>query len=260
LSSAILSACATTSHAPAGRSAGLAAVARGYSDESLQRLTADMDRAMLALARRHDPGRRAADLWDRPQGWADLDLARIPDLGLGQVNAQTAREINALRPFASLPVRPMRPFTLRADPADAGQALRCLSQAVYYEAAREPLSGQQAVAQVVLNRLRHPAYPKSVCGVVFQGAGRPGGCQFSFTCDGSLRWRPEPGPWVQAQAVARRALAGFVQKDVGSATRLRGPVLGGDAGQAAPARGPHLLSLDRPLGRAPRLHRPLRRR
>ena len=66
------------------------------------------------------------------------------------------------------------------------------------------------LAQVVLNRVRHPAYPKSVCGVVYQGAERRTGCQFSFTCDGSLRYAPEPGLWRQAQEVARRALAGHV--------------------------------------------------
>jgi len=74
------------------------------------------------------------------------------------------------------------------------------------------------VAQVVLNRMRHPAYPKSVCGVVYQGSARVTGCQFTFTCDGSLRWAPEPGLWRRAKAVAERALAGYVDKTVGSAT------------------------------------------
>ena len=74
------------------------------------------------------------------------------------------------------------------------------------------------MAQVVLNRVRHPAYPKSVCAVVYQGSARPTGCQFSFTCDGSLRYAPEPGLWRRAQDVARRALDGHVAKAVGSAT------------------------------------------
>lgn len=97
-------------------------------------------------------------------------------------------------------------------------ALRCLTQAVYYEAATEPLEGRRAVAQVVLNRVRHPAYPKSVCGVVYQGSERRTGCQFSFTCDGSLLRAPMAGPWRQAQEVARAALAGYVEKSVGTAT------------------------------------------
>jgi spore germination cell wall hydrolase CwlJ-like protein len=132
--------------------------------------------------------------------------------------SQTAEQINALRPFAATPIQPMRPFVFAGGAADRARAQECLSQAVYYEAAREPLQGQQAVAQVVLNRVRHPAYPKSVCGVVYQGSANATGCQFTFTCNGSLRWRPEPALWDRAQAVARRALSGFVDRDVGSAT------------------------------------------
>jgi spore germination cell wall hydrolase CwlJ-like protein len=127
-------------------------------------------------------------------------------------------ELNAQRPFASLPIEPMRPFVLRTDAADRARAVRCLAQAVYYEAAREPLEGQQAVAQVVLNRVRHPAYPKSVCAVVYQGSAKATGCQFTFTCDGALRSRPEPALWTKAEGVARSALAGYVDRDVGSAT------------------------------------------
>jgi hypothetical protein len=107
---------------------------------------------------------------------------------------------------------------LRADVDDSARALHCMTQAIYYEAAREPVRGQEAIAQVVLNRVRHPAYPKSICGVVYQGSARPTGCQFTFTCDGALRWTPQPALWREAQNVAKRALAGFVDKDVGSAT------------------------------------------
>ena len=126
--------------------------------------------------------------------------------------------VNSLRPFAGLPIRPMRPFVLKADADDRARALNCMTQAIYYEAAREPVRGQQAVAQVVLNRVRHPAYPKSICAVVYQGAARPTGCQFTFTCDGALRWAPQAALWRQAQDVARRSLAGFVDREVGSAT------------------------------------------
>jgi spore germination cell wall hydrolase CwlJ-like protein len=134
------------------------------------------------------------------------------------VAPQTAEALNAARPFAGLPIEPMRPFVLKTDAADQARAEHCLAQAVYYEAAREPLRGQQAVAQVVLNRVRHPAYPKSVCGVVYQGAARATGCQFTFACDGSLRFAPQAALWARAEAVARRALSGYVDPDVGSAT------------------------------------------
>lgn len=101
---------------------------------------------------------------------------------------------------------------------DKARALQCLSMAVYYEAASESFEGQEAVAQVVLNRVAHPAYPASVCGVVFQGSERKTGCQFTFTCDGSLARRPSRQGWARAQSIALAALAGNVFKPVGLAT------------------------------------------
>ncbi|HEY3694705.1 cell wall hydrolase [Phenylobacterium sp.] len=225
-------------HAGRGPAAGGGAAAHAVtgSTRDMVRLTGRMDRAMLALAARHEPRRRAPDLWGRPPGWGDLDLSAVPDLGFASAADRTAQEINALRPASLLPIRPMRPFVLPATGADGARALQCLSQAVYYEAAREPLKGQQAVAQVVLNRLRHPAYPKSVCGVVYQGAARVSGCQFTFTCDGALRFTPQAALWSRAQAVARRALSGFVLKDVGSATHYH-------ADYVAPYWAPTLVKL-----------------
>ena len=102
--------------------------------------------------------------------------------------------------------------------ADLAASLQCLTAAVYYEARSESFEGQRAVAQVVLNRVRHPAFPKSVCGVVYQGSQRRTGCQFSFTCDGSLRARREPAAWALARRVAGAALAGSVYGPVGQAT------------------------------------------
>ncbi|WP_293473626.1 cell wall hydrolase, partial [Phenylobacterium sp.] len=97
--------------------------------------------------------------------------------------------------------------------------LECLTQAVYYEARGESSRGQYAVAQVVMNRVKHPAFPKSVCAVVFQGAGHRG-CQFSFACDGSMRRGREGQAWDRARAVATRALAGAALADIGSATHF----------------------------------------
>lgn len=96
-------------------------------------------------------------------------------------------------------------------------ALKCLTQAVYYEAANEPVRGKRAVAQVVLNRMRHAAYPNSVCGVVYEGSNQRV-CQFSFTCDGSLLRRPMAAQWQQSQEVAKAALAGSTEPSVGTAT------------------------------------------
>jgi spore germination cell wall hydrolase CwlJ-like protein len=99
------------------------------------------------------------------------------------------------------------------------RALDCLAQAVYYEARSESEDGQRAVAQVVLNRVRHPSWPNSVCGVVYQGPMRAGGgCQFTFTCDGSLRFAPVGAGWARARRIAAEALAGRVFAPVGLAT------------------------------------------
>jgi spore germination cell wall hydrolase CwlJ-like protein len=165
----------------------------------LQKLAAGADPASLGIA-------------------AEAPINSLPAPAGAQAVGSDAQKINASRPFADAPILPMRPFVLKTDAEDKARAVHCLTQAIYYEAAREPLKGQQAVAQVVLNRVRHPAYPKTVCGVVYQGASLPTGCQFTFTCDGSLRWRPEPDLWQRAETVARQALAGYVDKEVGSAT------------------------------------------
>jgi spore germination cell wall hydrolase CwlJ-like protein len=103
-------------------------------------------------------------------------------------------------------------------PDDAARALDCLTQAVYYEANNQSEDGQRAVAQVVLNRVRDRAFPSSVCGVVYQGSQRTTGCQFTFTCDGSLNRTPSAAGWTRARAVAAAALAGTVYTPVGSAT------------------------------------------
>ncbi len=209
--------------APPGQGVGAGTKAlfasRPMSERSLLTLVSTYDPATRAMALRHDPGLRQRDLWGRPAGWGRLDLDQVPDLGIDQeTDADTAAQLNRLRPFSRLPIRPMKPFVLDAGAADWVRAVQCLSEAVYYEAAREPEVGQEAVAQVVLNRVRHPAYPKSVCGVVYQGSARVTGCQFTFTCDGALRWGPEANLWRRAKAVAERALAGYVDKSVGSAT------------------------------------------
>lgn len=130
---------------------------------------------------------------------------------------EQAKLINAGLPFSTSPVQSALPFAIRGDDLDHRRALLCLTQAVYYEAGFEPLHGRRAVAQVVLNRMRHPAFPKSVCGVVYQGSSSPV-CQFSFVCDGALYRAPAPGAWSEAKAVAAAALLGFVETSVGSAT------------------------------------------
>ncbi|MET1109900.1 MAG: cell wall hydrolase [Allosphingosinicella sp.] len=139
---------------------------------------------------------------------------------LRDVAATEAQRINASIPF-SAEVNPRAPSTVfrAAGPADQFRSLQCLAEAIYYEARSESEEGQRAVAQVVLNRVRHPAYPGSVCGVVYQGPLRAGGgCQFTFTCDGSLVRMPLGPDWDRARRIAAEALAGYVYAPVGLAT------------------------------------------
>ncbi len=137
------------------------------------------------------------------------------------VAAEDAVQMNAAVPNGSGPVLPASPFRILTGDDTVGTrmtALECLTSAIYYEAASESSEGQRAVAQVVLNRVRHPAFPHSVCGVVFQGAERSTGCQFTFTCDGSLARPRNPAGWRRAMSVAAAALAGYVERSVGTAT------------------------------------------
>lgn len=129
----------------------------------------------------------------------------------------TARTINAAVPFSTLPNPPALPFFFGGDPAALARATDCLAAAQIYEAG-DDATGERAVAQVVLNRVRHPAFPKTVCGVVFQGQERTTGCQFTFTCDGALARTPSPAAWERARMIAKAALAGAVFKPVGYAT------------------------------------------
>ena len=140
-----------------------------------------------------------------------------PDL-LRPITPEEALKQNAERAFSGRPDTPASAFRLDADATTRERALECLTQAVYYEAATEGADGQRAVAQIVLNRMRHPAYPSSVCGVVYQGAERPTGCQFTFTCDGSLARLPAQSLWQQARKIATEALGGKVFAPVGHST------------------------------------------
>ncbi len=219
---------ATVVHAQIQRLAG--AASGGFTESALNGATADSDPAVLAIAKRHDPlatdnnddhDQQVADLVDRLQ-------ARQAARGgaSAQASAQPASQpqlmkANFVRPTtmqAHAPAGGAQPFHLRGA-LDQSRDLECLTQAVYYEARGEPSAGQAAVAQVILNRVRHPAFPKSVCGVVFQGA-KAGGCQFSFACDGQPHHPLDNSSWRRAEKVAAQALGGQVMSEVGDATHF----------------------------------------
>jgi spore germination cell wall hydrolase CwlJ-like protein len=192
---------------------------RGETGESgLAAITSRMDPSQLAIARRHDANGRPAALYGLTPGWDSLTLAGRPSLDFG-ASGLDAMKLNAATPAISGYLRVARPFVFKpATAEDRRRALRCLTQGIYYEAALEPTDGQEAVAQVILNRVRDLNYPGSICGVVYEGAERTTGCQFSFTCDGALSLAPVPWAWDRARVVAERALAGHVAASVGTAT------------------------------------------
>jgi hypothetical protein len=140
-------------------------------------------------------------------------------IGLQDLSPDAARIWNASHPIDPGPNPAAKPFNLTAEGVlDEARAIDCMTAAIYYEAGFESLDGQRAVAQVVINRLRNPLFPKTVCGVVFQGAERTTGCQFTFTCDGALGREPQKEVWDRARKVAEAALHGYVMKKVGNAT------------------------------------------
>ena len=141
-----------------------------------------------------------------------------PPLLVRQIPKAEALAVNQHIPLASGPNPAAAPFKFRGDQAARARALEGLASAVYYEAGQESTDGQRAVAQVVLNRVRHGAFPSSVCGVVYQGSTRSTGCQFTFTCDGSLYRAADVAGWRRAYSVAQAALSGSVYAPVGWAT------------------------------------------
>ncbi len=144
--------------------------------------------------------------------------AVAPEEEFLRVEPQTAKQINASRPFLSVPYPAARPAMGNLSGADRERAIACLATAAIYEAGGNR-SDQSAVMQVILNRARHPAFPATICGVVFQGSERSTGCQFTFTCDGSMRrWSPSRQVWHGAQGLAAAMLDGFVDERVGLAT------------------------------------------
>ena len=145
------------------------------------------------------------------------ELPPVEPTAFVEIAREDAREVNAAVPFSIAPNPAARPFRFLGNTDDLARATDCLAAAVLFEAGDDAV-GERAVAQVVLNRLRHPAFPKTVCGVVFQGQERSTGCQFTFTCDGALRRRPSEGGWRRAREIAAAALAGSVYKPVGHAT------------------------------------------
>ncbi|MEO5938568.1 MAG: cell wall hydrolase [Sphingomonas sp.] len=146
------------------------------------------------------------------------ELPPVEPVQLQAVAPEDAKAFNDTVPFSTAPNPAARPFVFSGDSGARGRAIDCMAVGVLYEAGDDS-DGERAVAQVILNRVRHPAFPKSVCGVIFQGSERSTGCQFSYACDGAMsRWRPNPAAWARAREVAVAALNGSVYRAVGYST------------------------------------------
>lgn len=145
--------------------------------------------------------------WDAPEPLVFASFTVAPDAEFG--TAVLTRSLDDLRSFDAGHLQHARL---------SARERQCLSEAVYYEARGESFAGQLAVAEVVLNRMRHRAYPDTVCGVVYQGSERTTGCQFSFTCDGSMDRNAQGRAWRRAELVADHALMGFARPMTRSAT------------------------------------------
>jgi spore germination cell wall hydrolase CwlJ-like protein len=152
---------------------------------------------------------------------AAVESVRVRALrGAPEVRQRAATIVTAsLRDSAALAsLRPFRPASLQLAKQNSLDK-KCLAEAIYYEARGESEQGQMAVAEVVSNRVRSGLFPASYCGVVYQGSGRSTGCQFTFTCDGTLRRnRPAGEPWQEAQAVATQVMMGFARPMTNRAT------------------------------------------
>ena len=180
----------------------------------------------LAVGSAFMAGRMAAEATHHAQSLSLSSAVRQ-----GMTDAASQHEAASTPPPSTKPallraavLRVSSPFRL-AGPVEASHDLDCLTAAVYYEARGETAAGQAAVAQVVLNRVRNPAFPKSVCAVVYQGAATHS-CQFSFACNGAMNRGHEPAAWDRARDIAARALSGYVMGAVGRATHFHVASLG----------------------------------
>ena len=135
-------------------------------------------------------------------------------LALGKLRASRLERLSALPESSKFERVPTPTVAFSRDWIDAlptakgGEQWRCLSEALYFEARGESVSGQFAVAEVILNRVASKRFPNTVCGVIKQGTGRRYQCQFTYTCDGHDERIREPRAFERVGKVARLMLDG----------------------------------------------------
>jgi len=179
--------------------------------------------AFPAIAEQAEEQREAA-LWAEKAS----EFTEIQDLGVEKTDelafsmtefitvsfTKTAdqRDKDIVKPFMSLD------SSLRLEAKAEMTEHLCLSEAVYYEARSETRSGQIGVAEVIKNRVKSKHYPNTICGVVYQGSERRTGCQFSFTCDGSMEKAPKGKAWERSKEIAALSLTGLAPELTRKAT------------------------------------------
>lgn len=135
-------------------------------------------------------------------------------MGLEQASLATVSETRLRRIGAPFRGRGDDPRILSEAALDrlraprGGPEWQCLTEALYFEARGEPIEGQYAVAEVILNRVDHPVFPDTICGVVNEGTGRRHACQFSYTCDGRPEEVADTGAWHRLGHIARIMMEG----------------------------------------------------
>jgi hypothetical protein len=170
------------------------------------RTSSSASAASTAATRPRSPSAREVGL-----DYVSCSPYRVPIARLAAAQAAD-RDGAALQTLASFRTEEVQ----RAESIDS--ELMCMAQAVYYESAREPLEGQLAVAEVISNRMKDHRYPDTACGVVFQGATRTTGCQFTFTCDGAMKTKPKGENWERAKRIAAHVLMNLNEERTGGAT------------------------------------------
>lgn len=146
--------------------------------------------------------------------------------GLAQIEAQGLKYTGSKRLKAMISPPRVAPGSVQysrswidAQPKPATSAeLRCLSEALYFEARGETVKGQFAVAEVIMNRVKSGRFPGSLCGVINQGTGKKYGCQFTYTCDGYKEVIAEPRAFSRVSKVASAILDGKAPKLTDGAT------------------------------------------
>jgi len=197
--------------------AGIRAVRKAFPA-----LTLSVAIMLVGVGASSSSGARLIRVPSRPAINADARLPRsIPSIDTATAliaEGQDALRQNLGRPLLAGGLELQPAFAIEnGSAATFSRAQECLALAMYYEAGFEGHGGRMAVGQVVLNRVRHPAFPHEVCAVVFQRS-TTRVCQFTFACDGAMNRPKVPALWRQANVEAAELLAGKTYAPVGMAT------------------------------------------